>query len=70
LRDMGAALSPFNAFLLLQGLETLSLRLERHIENTQKIVAFLEKHDKVESVNYPSLPSSPYYDLAQKYFPK
>ena len=62
LRDMGAALSPFNAFLLLQGLETLSLRLERHIENTQKIVAFLEKHDKVESVNYPSLPSSPYYD--------
>lgn len=70
LRGMGAALSPFNAFLLLQGLETLSLRLERYIENTQKIVAFLEKHDKVESVNYPSLPSSPYYDLAQKYFPK
>ncbi|MCS4487598.1 O-acetylhomoserine aminocarboxypropyltransferase/cysteine synthase family protein [Streptococcus sciuri] len=70
LRDMGAALSPFNAFLLLQGLETLSLRLERHIENAQKIVAFLDNHDKVESVNYPSLPSSPYYALSQKYFPK
>ena len=70
LRDTGAALSPFNAFLLLQGLETLSLRVDRHIENTKKIVDFLESHPKVEKVNYPSLPSSPYYDLAQKYFPK
>ena len=70
LRDTGSAISPFNAFLLLQGLETLSLRVERHIENTQKIVDFLESHPKVEKVNYPGLPSSPYYDLAQKYFPK
>ncbi len=70
LRDMGAALSPFNAFLLLQGLETLSLRVERHIENTKQIVAFLDNHPKVELVNYPSLPSSPYYQLAQKYLPK
>ncbi|WP_386689384.1 O-acetylhomoserine aminocarboxypropyltransferase/cysteine synthase family protein [Lonepinella sp. MS14437] len=70
LRDTGAALSPFNAFLLLQGLETLSLRVERHIENTQKIVDFLSHHPKVEKVNYPSLPNSPYYALAQKYLPK
>ena len=70
LRDTGAALSPFNAFLLLQGLETLSLRIERHVENTKKIVDFLEKHPKVEKVNYPSLSSSPYYELAQKYLPK
>ncbi|SDW36326.1 O-acetylhomoserine aminocarboxypropyltransferase/cysteine synthase family protein [Streptococcus equinus] len=70
LRDTGAALSPFSAFLLLQGLETLSLRIDRHIENTKKIVDFLANHPKVERVNYPSLPSSPYYDLAQKYFPK
>ncbi|MDH2926468.1 O-acetylhomoserine aminocarboxypropyltransferase/cysteine synthase family protein [Lonepinella koalarum] len=70
LRDTGAALSPFNAFLLLQGLETLSLRVERHIENTQKIVDFLNHHPKVEKVNYPSLPSSAYYTLAQKYLPK
>lgn len=70
LRDTGAALSPFSAFLLLQGLETLSLRIDRHIENTKKIVDFLSNHPKVERVNYPSLPSSPYYDLAQKYFPK
>lgn len=70
LRDMGAALSPFNAFLLLQGLETLSLRIDRHIENTKKIVDFLENHHKVEKVNYPSLPSSPYFELAKKYFPK
>ena len=70
LRDTGAALSPFSAFLLLQGLETLSLRIDRHIENTKKIVDFLANHPKVEKVNYPSLPSSPYYDLAQKYFPK
>ena len=70
LRDTGAALSPFNAFLLLQGLETLSLRIERHVENTKKIVDFLENHPKVEKVNYPSLLSSPYYALAQKYMPK
>lgn len=70
LRDLGACLSPFNAFLLLQGLETLSLRVDRHLENTKKIVDFLENHPKVEKVNYPGLPSSPYYDLAQKYLPK
>lgn len=70
LRDTGAALSPFNAFLLLQGLETLSLRVERHVENTKKIVDFLANHPKIEKVNYPSLPSSPYYELAQKYLPK
>lgn len=70
LRDTGAALSPFNAFLLLQGLETLSLRIERHVENTKKIVDFLENHPKVEKVNYPSLLSSPYCALAQKYLPK
>ncbi|WP_275018317.1 O-acetylhomoserine aminocarboxypropyltransferase/cysteine synthase family protein [Streptococcus infantarius] len=70
LRDTGAALSPFNAFLLLQGLETLSLRIERHVENTKKIVDFLENHPKVKKVNYPSLLSSPYYALAQKYLPK
>ena len=70
LRDTGAALSPFSAFLLLQGLETLSLRIDRHIENTKKIVDFLSNHPKVEKVNYPSLLSSPYYDLAQKYFSK
>ena len=70
LRDTGAALSPFSAFLLLQGLETLSLRIDRHLENTKKIVEFLDNHPKVEKVNYPSLPSSPYYELAQKYFPK
>lgn len=70
LRDTGACMSPFNAFLLLQGLETLSLRVERHVENTKKIAEFLENHPKVEQVNYASLPSSPYYDLAQKYVPK
>lgn len=70
LRDTGAALSPFSAFLLLQGLETLSLRIDRHLENTKKIVEFLDNHPKVKKVNYPSLPSSPYYELAQKYFPK
>ena len=70
LRDTGATISPFHSFLFLQGLETLSLRVERHVENTKKIVDFLENHPKVEKVNYPGLPSSPYYDLAQKYFPK
>ena len=70
LRDTGAALSPFNAFLLLQGLETLSLRVERHVENAQKVVEFLQNHPKVESVNYPGLTDNPYHALAQKYFPK
>ena len=70
LRDTGAALSPFNAFLLLQGLETLSLRVERHIENTKKVIDFLVNHPKVESVNYPGLENSKYYELAKKYLPK
>ena len=70
LRDMGAALSPFNSFLLLQGLETLSLRVERHVQNAEKIVEFLVNHPKVEKVNYPKLPESPYHALAEKYLPK
>ena len=70
LRDMGAALSPFNSFLLLQGLETLSLRVERHVQNAEKIVGFLVNHPKVEKVNYPKLPDSPYHALAEKYLPK
>ena len=69
LRDMGAAISPFNAFLLLQGVETLSLRLERHAENTKKVVEFLHKHPKVEHVNHPSLPDHPDHELYGKYFP-
>lgn len=69
LRDTGAAISPFNAFLLLQGLETLSLRVERHVENTKKIVDFLSSHPKVERVNHPSLPDSPYHALYERYFP-
>ncbi|NLU53697.1 MAG: homocysteine synthase [Clostridiaceae bacterium] len=70
LRDTGACISPFNAFLLLLGLETLSLRVERHVSNTKKIVEFLSNHEKVSWVNYPSLPGNKYYDLAQKYLPK
>ncbi|SFU72789.1 O-acetylhomoserine sulfhydrylase [Clostridium sp. DSM 8431] len=70
LRDTGAAISPFNAFILLQGLETLSLRVERHVENTLKVVEFLNNHPKVENVNHPSLSDSPYHDLYNKYFPK
>ena len=70
LRDLGASLSPINAWLLIQGLESLSLRIERHVSNAQKVAGFLENHPKVTKVNYPSLPSSPYYKLAQKYFPK
>ena len=70
LRDMGAALSPFNSFLLLQGLETLSLRVERHVQNAAKIVDFLVNHPKVEKVNYPKLADSPYHTLAEKYLPK
>ena len=68
LRDTGAAISPFNAFLLLQGIETLSLRLERHAENTKKVVEFLAKHPLVEKVNHPSLPDHPQHDLYNKYF--
>lgn len=69
LRDTGAALSPFNSFLFLQGLETLSLRVERHIENTIKVIDFLKSHPKVERVNHPSLPDSHYNGLYKKYFP-
>ena len=70
LRDTGAALSPFNSFLLLQGLETLSIRVERHVQNAEKIVDFLVNHPKVEKVNYPKLADSPYHALAEKYLPK
>jgi len=69
LRDFGPALSPFNAFLLLQGLETLSLRVERHIENTQKLAEWLSQHPQVESVSYPGLESHPDHGLAKKYLP-
>ena len=69
LRDTGASISPFAAFLLLQGIETFSLRLERHAENTKKVVEFLKNHSQVEKVNHPSLPSHPDYFLYQKYFP-
>ena len=69
LRDTGAAISPFNAFLLLQGVETLSLRLERHAENTKKVVEYLKNHPQVEKVNHPSLPDHPDHELYEKYFP-
>ena len=69
LRDTGAAISPFNAFLLLQGVETLSLRLERHAENTQKVVEFLSQHPQVSKVNHPSLSDHPDHELYEKYFP-
>ena len=69
LRDTGATISPFKAFLLLQGVETLSLRLDRHAENTKKVVEFLSKHPKVEKVNHPSLANHPDHALYQKYFP-
>lgn len=69
LRDEGATISPFAAFLLLQGTETLSLRIDRHIENTKKVVEFLRHHPKVEKVNHPSLPGHPDHALYQKYFP-
>lgn len=68
LRDWGNAISPFNSFLLIQGLETLSLRVERHVENAQKVAEWLEKHPKVEYVNYPGLKSSKYHEIAKKYF--
>ncbi|NQU55458.1 MAG: O-acetylhomoserine aminocarboxypropyltransferase/cysteine synthase [Bacteroidetes bacterium] len=70
LRDYGAAISPFNSFLLIQGLETLSLRMDRHIENTLALAKWLEKHPKVESVNYPGLESHESYENARKYLPK
>jgi len=70
LRDTGAAISPFNSFLLLQGLETLSLRVEKHVSNAKKIAEFLQNHPHVAWVNYPSLPGNKYYHLAQKYLPK
>lgn len=70
LRDFGAALSPFNAFQLLQGLETLSLRVERHVKNTLSLATWLENHPQVEKVNYPGLASSPYHELAKKYLKK
>ena len=69
LRDTGATLAPLNAFLFLQGLETLSLRVERHVENALKVVDFLAKHPKVEHVNHPSLPDHPHHALYEKYFP-
>ncbi len=69
LRDTGATISPFNAFLLLQGVETLSLRLDRHAENTKKVVEFLAHHPQVEKVNHPSLPDHPQHALYEKYFP-
>ena len=70
LRDTGAAISPFNAFLLLQGVETLSLRLDRHAENTKKVVEYLKNHPLVEKVNHPSLPDHPDHALYERYFPK
>jgi O-acetylhomoserine (thiol)-lyase len=70
LRDIGPAASPFNAFLIAQGIETLSLRMERHIENTHKVAAFLSGHDQVERVIWASLPDGPTHELAQKYCPK
>ncbi|MDR0733570.1 MAG: O-acetylhomoserine aminocarboxypropyltransferase/cysteine synthase [Dysgonamonadaceae bacterium] len=70
LRDWGNSASPFNAFLFVQGLETLSLRIDRHVANTQALAEWLERHPKVEYVNYPGLKSSKYYNLAKKYFPK
>nr|PZN09436.1 MAG: homocysteine synthase [Caldicoprobacter oshimai] len=70
LRDTGACISPFNSFLLLMGLETLSLRVEKHVSNTRKIVEYLKSHPAVSWVNYPNLEGNKYYDLAQKYFPK
>ncbi len=70
LRDTGGTMAPLHAFLFLQGLETLSLRVERHVENTEKVVEFLSKHPKVERVNHPSLSDSPYHGLYRKYFPR
>lgn len=70
LRDTGAAISPFNAWLLVQGLESLHVRMERHVENAEKIAEYLQKHDKVDWVSYAGLESSPYYELKEKYLPQ
>ncbi len=70
LRDLGSSVSPFNAFLISQGIETLSLRMERHLQNTKSVAEFLQEHGQVESVRWASLPGDEYYDLAQKYTPK
>ena len=70
LRDTGATISPFSAFLLLQGLETLSLRVERHVENTLKVIDYLKNHPQVEHINHPSLPENGYKELYDRYFPK
>jgi len=70
LRDLGPAISPFNAFLISQGLETLSLRIERHVENAQKVAQWLQDREDVKSVNYAGLESSPWHALAQKYAPR
>jgi len=70
LRTYGPAMSPFNAFLMLQGLETLPLRMERHCDNAQKVAEFLEAHPLVEAVNYPGLKNNPYHHLARKYTPR
>ena len=70
LRDTGSCIAPISAWILLQGLETLSLRLDRHAENTKKVVEFLSKHPQVESISHPSLPDHPQHDLYEKYFPK
>ncbi|HET8829563.1 MAG TPA: PLP-dependent transferase, partial [Pelobium sp.] len=70
LRDFGPAISPFNSFLILQGIETLSLRMERHVQNTQAIAEWLENHPSVEKVNYPGLASSPAHENAKKYLKK
>jgi O-acetylhomoserine (thiol)-lyase len=70
LRDLGPAISPFNAFLVVQGIETLSLRIERHVANAQRVAEFLEAHDEVESVHYAGLPSSPWHAAQQKYAPR
>jgi O-acetylhomoserine (thiol)-lyase len=69
-RDTGACISPFNSFLLLQGLETLSLRMERHCQNALKVAQFLHEHPSVSWVRYPGLPNDPSYDLAQRYLPQ
>ncbi len=70
LRDLGPAISPFNSFLFLQGLETLSLRMERHVQNTQALAEWLEVQPCVEKVNYPGLKNNPHHELAKKYLPK
>ena len=70
LRDTGSAIAPLNSFLILQGIETLSLRMERHVSNAQALAEWLEQRDEVEKVYYAGLPSSPYYEAAKKYLPK